>query len=90
MHTRNCEVTLRELVLDEIHLAASVAVDDCLRDGQCLIQVDERVNLPLLLLNCHIKLTNTLERELILLHQNPDRIAHEFRGHVQHLRCHSG
>merc|ERR1712228_495410 len=28
VHTRNCEVTLRELVLDEIHLAASVAVDD--------------------------------------------------------------
>mmetsp|Transcript_14187 Transcript_14187/g.29760 ORF Transcript_14187/g.29760 Transcript_14187/m.29760 type:complete len:236 (-) Transcript_14187:412-1119(-) len=90
VHGRNGEVALRQLVLDEVDLAARVAVDDALGDRQRLVQVDEGVDLPLLLLDGHVELPDTLERQLVLLHEDPDRVAHELGGHLQDLRSHGG
>mmetsp|Transcript_103522 Transcript_103522/g.299525 ORF Transcript_103522/g.299525 Transcript_103522/m.299525 type:complete len:291 (+) Transcript_103522:159-1031(+) len=90
MHRRDGEVALLQLVGKEVDLAASVAIDDRLRDGQCLVQVAEGVEFPLLLLDRHVELANTLERQLVLLYQDPHRIPHELRGQVQNLRGHRG
>mmetsp|Transcript_107464 Transcript_107464/g.321408 ORF Transcript_107464/g.321408 Transcript_107464/m.321408 type:complete len:292 (-) Transcript_107464:48-923(-) len=90
MHGGNCEVPLRELVSKEVNLAPGVAVDNRLCDGQCLVEVAERVELPLLLLDCHIELPDTLQRQLILLHQDPDGFAHELGSQLQNVRRHGG
>ena len=52
------------------HLSPGVGKDDRLGDGQCLIQVTQRVQLPFLALHVHIELLDTLQRQLIALHQN--------------------
>mmetsp|Transcript_15060 Transcript_15060/g.26366 ORF Transcript_15060/g.26366 Transcript_15060/m.26366 type:complete len:205 (+) Transcript_15060:433-1047(+) len=90
MHAGHCEVSLRKLILEEIDLSAGVAVNDRLRDGQRLIEVCERVHLPLFLLNCNVELANTFKGQFVLLHQDTHSIAHELGGHVQNLRSHGG
>lgn len=44
----------------QTHLAAGVGEDDRLGDGQGLVQIAQRVQLPLLLLHIHVKLLDTL------------------------------
>mmetsp|Transcript_83575 Transcript_83575/g.241391 ORF Transcript_83575/g.241391 Transcript_83575/m.241391 type:complete len:343 (+) Transcript_83575:25-1053(+) len=90
MHRRHREVALHHLVCEEVDLPARVAVDDRLGDRQGLVEVAERVELPLFLLDGDIELTDTLERKLVLLHQDADGITHELRRQVQDLRGHGG
>ena len=50
---------------DQVYLPLGVAEDDSLCDGECVIEVTEGVELPLLLLNCHKELLNPLQCKLI-------------------------
>mmetsp|Transcript_11725 Transcript_11725/g.20926 ORF Transcript_11725/g.20926 Transcript_11725/m.20926 type:complete len:393 (-) Transcript_11725:493-1671(-) len=88
VHGRDREVALRHLLRQPVHLAPRVAVDDGLGDGQRLVQVAQRVQLPLLALHRHIELLDALQGELVALHQDADGLAHEFRGHLQHVQRH--
>ena len=56
VHGRDREVGLHHLITQPVHLLAGVAEDDGLGDGQRVIQVAQRVKLPLLLLYCHEEL----------------------------------
>ena len=60
--SRMISLALDHSVLQEVHLTPRVAVDDGLRDGQGLVEVAQRVHLPLLLLDGHIELTDTSQR----------------------------
>lgn len=46
-------------------LSLGVAEDDRLRDGQCVIQITQCVELPLFSLHSHEELLNALQRQLI-------------------------
>ncbi len=62
MHGCNCEVILLHLLCQPVHLSLCIAEDDCLSDGQGVVQVTQRVKLPLLLLDCHKELLDALQR----------------------------
>ncbi len=62
MHGRNCEVVLLHLLCQPVHLSLCIAEDDCLCDGQGVVQVTQGVKLPLLLLDCHKELLDALQR----------------------------
>mmetsp|Transcript_22618 Transcript_22618/g.64185 ORF Transcript_22618/g.64185 Transcript_22618/m.64185 type:complete len:253 (+) Transcript_22618:102-860(+) len=83
------DVTLLELVGEEVHLALVVAVDDGLGDRQRLAQVAQGVELPLLLIDGDVELPDTLERQLVL-HEDRDWVANELRRQVKDLRRHGG
>mmetsp|Transcript_25686 Transcript_25686/g.40436 ORF Transcript_25686/g.40436 Transcript_25686/m.40436 type:complete len:375 (-) Transcript_25686:246-1370(-) len=85
VHGRDREVALRHLLRQPVHLAPRVAVDDGLGDGQRLVQVAQRVQLPLLALHRHIELLDALQGQLVALHQHLHGLVHELLGHVQHL-----
>ena len=65
MHAGHRKVGLDHLLGKPIHLAASIAEDDSLRDGQGVIQVAQSIEFPLLALHGHEELLDALERQLI-------------------------
>ena len=71
-----------------IHLATSVAEDNCLRDGERVVKVRQSIQFPVLLLHVHVELLDTLEGELLLLHQNVERVLLEFTSHFQDIWWH--
>lgn len=77
VHARHCEVSLCHLVGQPINFSACVAVYDGLCDGECLIQIAQRLQFPVLLLNCDVELLDTLQRQLLLLYQYADGRSHE-------------
>merc|ERR1740139_645371 len=90
MHGGDGEISLGQLIREEVNLATGVAIDDCLCDCQRLVKVAKCIQLPLLLLNRDVELPDTLERELIFLDQDSHRIAHELGCQVEDLRGHGG
>lgn len=88
MHGRHSEVTSGKLVSKPIDLSSGVAEDDCLCDGDCLVEIGKSVQLPILLLNSDVELLDTLEGELGLLDQDTDGIAHEFSGDLEDVLGH--
>ena len=54
-------------------------------DSECVVEVTEGVELPFLPLDSHEELLDALERQLVTLHQDPDRVRHELAGHLQDL-----
>ena len=57
-------------------------------DGERGVQVAEDLELPLLALDGDVELLDALQGELVLLHQDADRVAHELLRHLQHLQRH--
>mmetsp|Transcript_84676 Transcript_84676/g.181456 ORF Transcript_84676/g.181456 Transcript_84676/m.181456 type:complete len:200 (+) Transcript_84676:521-1120(+) len=90
MHRRDSKISLLQLVRKEIDLTTRVAVDDRLGNGERLVEIAKRIELPLLLLDGDVELPDTFQSELVLLHEDPHCIAHELRREVQDLRCHGG
>mmetsp|Transcript_14375 Transcript_14375/g.31152 ORF Transcript_14375/g.31152 Transcript_14375/m.31152 type:complete len:315 (+) Transcript_14375:57-1001(+) len=88
VHARDSEITLLHLFLQPVNLAAGVAVDDGLSDGQSLVQIAKGVELPLFTLNSNVELLDTLKGQLILLDKNTDGIAHETLGDFKHIKWH--
>jgi hypothetical protein len=85
---RHCMVPAPHLVSKPVHLAAGVDKYDTLSDSQSLIQVTERVQLPIFLLHIHIELLDTLKGELIPLHKDSHRFVHELAGNLKGLGRH--
>ena len=54
-------------------------------DSECVVEVTEGVELPFLPLDSNEELLDALERQLVTLHQDPDRVRHELAGHLQDL-----
>lgn len=90
VHGRDGEVAGSELVGEPVDLSAGVAEDDSLGDGDCLVQVGQGVELPLLLLDGNVELLDTLKGKLVLLHQDTDGVAHELGGDLEDVLGHGG
>ena len=87
---RHGEVFVLHGLGQPVHLSAGVAVDDSLGDGEGLVQIAQSVELPVLLLQRNVELLDTLQGQLVLLHQNADGIAHELLGNLKNVERHSG
>lgn len=79
-----------ELLGQPIDLPPRVAEDNGLSDRDGLIQIAQRVQLPLLLLDRDIELLNTFQRQLVPLDKDPHGVAHELLRHVEHVGRHCG
>jgi len=90
VHGRDSEVTRSKLVSEPVDLSAGVAEYNCLCDGDRLVKVRERVQLPLLLLDRDVKLFDTFESQLVLLHEDSNGVAHELGGDLQDILWHGG
>ena len=53
--------------------------------GNSDIEVAESIKHPLLPLDCYKELLDTLQCQLVTLHQDADRVRHELAGHLQDL-----
>lgn len=88
VHGGNGEIALSELVGEPVDLSSSVAEDDCLGDGDSLVQVRKSVKLPVFLLDRDVELFDTLESELGLLDENSNRVPHELGGNLENILRH--
>lgn len=79
------EVELPHLLGEPVDLAPCVAEDDRLSDGDGVVEVAQGVELPLLLLDSDEELLDALERQLVALHEDADRVGHELVGHLEDL-----
>lgn len=87
---RDGEVTLAELLSQPVNSLAGVAENNGLGDAECVIQVAQSVQLPVLTLHVDVELTDTFEGKLVLLDQNTDGILHKTTGDVKSLQSHGG
>ena len=78
------------LLCQPVHLPPGVAEYDSLRDRNCLVQVTQSVEFPLLLLNRNVKLLDTFKSQLVSLDKNSDWVTHKLLGHLQHIVRHCG
>lgn len=90
VHGRDGEVAGGKLVGEPVDLSAGVAEDDGLGDGDGLVQVGQRVELPVLLLDCDVELLDTFEGKLVLLDEDTDGVTHELGGDLEHILRHGG
>ena len=90
VHARDGVVVLVHLVGQVVDLLTRVAVDDGLSDGQGLIQILQGVELPLLLLNGDVELSDTFQGKLGGLNQNSNWVTHELAGQLDYLLGHGG
>ena len=58
-----------------LYLSLGVAKDDSLRDGECVVEIAESVELPLFSLDGDEELLDSFQRQLVTLHQNADWIC---------------
>lgn len=78
------------LLSEPVDLPPCVAENDGLGDGDGLVEIAERVELPLLLLDGDVELLDTLEGQLVPLDENADGVSHEFLRDLQNLGGHGG
>jgi hypothetical protein len=90
VHGRDSKVAGSELVGKPVDLSSGVAKDNCLCNGDGLVEIRKCVQLPILLLNGNIKLLDTFEGKLGLLDQDTDGVAHELGGNLEDILGHSG
>ena len=90
VHGAHSEVRLPHLLREPVHLTLGVAEDDGLGDGESVVQVTERVELPLLPLHGYEELLDALQCQLVTLDQDPDGVGHELAGHLEDLVGQSG
>mmetsp|Transcript_47404 Transcript_47404/g.136941 ORF Transcript_47404/g.136941 Transcript_47404/m.136941 type:complete len:469 (-) Transcript_47404:55-1461(-) len=77
------EVRVAHLLRQPVHLLLGVAEDHRLGDGQCVVEVAQRVELPLLALHRHEELLDAFQGQLIALHQHAEGVVHELVGHLE-------
>ena len=82
------EVAGAHLIREPVNLAAGVGEDDRLGDGERLVEIAQGVELPLLLVHVDVELLDTLEGQLVALHENAHRLRHELSGNLQRLGGH--
>lgn len=90
VHGRDGELARLELLGEPVDLSSRVAEDDGLGDRDRLVQVRERVELPLFLLDGDVELLDTFERQLVALDEDTDRVAHELGRDLENVGGHRG
>lgn len=85
VHAGNGEVGLAHLVSEPVDLAAGVAEDDCLGDGEGVVEVAEGVEFPFFLLHGDEILLDAFEGQLVTLHQHAYGVCHELGCHVEDI-----
>mmetsp|Transcript_17230 Transcript_17230/g.37925 ORF Transcript_17230/g.37925 Transcript_17230/m.37925 type:complete len:209 (+) Transcript_17230:89-715(+) len=85
---RHSEVRIAHLLCQPVNLLLRVAEDHRLSDGESVVEVAQRVELPLLAFHCHEELLDALERQLIALHKHTEGVIHELMGHLEDLVRH--
>ena len=90
VHGGDGEVATLHLLGEPVDLAAGVAEDHSLGDGEGLVEIAEGVKLPVLTLHGDVELLDTFEGELVALDQDADGVAHELLGDLKDLSGHGG
>mmetsp|Transcript_49830 Transcript_49830/g.115711 ORF Transcript_49830/g.115711 Transcript_49830/m.115711 type:complete len:260 (-) Transcript_49830:164-943(-) len=86
----HCKIGVAHLLRQPVHLLLGIAEDYGLRDRQCVVEVTECVELPLLAFHCHEELLDAFEGQFVALHQHAKRRAHELVRHLQDFVGHGG
>mmetsp|Transcript_24534 Transcript_24534/g.38257 ORF Transcript_24534/g.38257 Transcript_24534/m.38257 type:complete len:256 (+) Transcript_24534:32-799(+) len=84
------ELASAHLLGQVVNLPAGVAEDNSLGDVQGVVQITEGVELPVLLLDINVELTDTFQGQLLAFHQDLDRVVHESLGDLEGIRGHGG
>lgn len=84
------EVALSHFSGEVVDLATRVTEDDRLCHRHGLVQIAQCANLPLLTVDKHIELLDTIQGQLLLLDQNLDGVAHKALADLQHIGRHCG
>ena len=66
-------------------LPSGVTENDSLGDRQCIVQVAESVEFPFFFLHRDEELFDSLERQLVTLDEDTNRVSHEFGRHLQNV-----
>ncbi len=88
VHRRHGEVTTGELLGEPINLSPRIAENDCLSDGNSLVEIGQCVKFPIFLLNRNVELLDTFEGELSLLDKDPNGVTHKLRGDFKNILGH--
>lgn len=83
MHAADREVGFSHLVSEPVDLAARITKYDSLCNGECVVQVAESIELPLLFLDRDEVLLETFESQLVTFDKDPYWVCHELGGHVE-------
>jgi len=89
VHCGNCEIVFVHLFFQIENSLLCVTVDQSLVDVQVSIEVEKNFDLPLLLFNCNIVLTDTFKSQVFTLDKNFLWISHEMFGQRKDLIWHS-
>ena len=79
------EVALAHLLRQPVDLTPCVAEDDGLSDGEGVVEIAKGVELPILLLDGDKELLDALERQLVALDEDPDRVRHKLGCHLENV-----
>jgi hypothetical protein len=79
------EVVVSHLLCQPVDLVLGVAENDCLGNGERVVEVAEGLELPGLFLDGNKELLNPIQSQLISLHKNLDGVLHELLGHEEDL-----
>jgi len=85
MHCRDRKIFLSHIICEPVDLAPGVAVYDCLRDGECLVEITECVQLPFFSFHSYVELLNAFQGELVFLYKNADRFLHEAASDLENF-----
>jgi hypothetical protein len=84
------EVLSAHSVGEVIDLSSGVTEDDGLGNVEGIVQVNEGIHLPLLLLDVDVELLDTFKGELVSLNEDSHWISHELGGNVKSVIWHGG
>ena len=79
---------LGQFVSKLLHTFLPIGEDDALGNNHVLIELDQRAELLAVLLQRDVELLDTVQGQLLVLHQDLHRVLHELRGHLDDLRRH--
>mmetsp|Transcript_6413 Transcript_6413/g.11690 ORF Transcript_6413/g.11690 Transcript_6413/m.11690 type:complete len:215 (+) Transcript_6413:269-913(+) len=81
---RDGKVRLLHFLRQPIHFLFSVTENDCLRNGERIVQVTQCIKFPFFLFNINVKLLNSLQCQFISFDENLNWIIHKFACHFQY------
>jgi len=85
----NREILRSHLVRQPIDFSSRVGEDNRLRDRQRFVQIDQRFELPLFLVDVDVELLDTFQSQFVSLDQNSHRLGHKLASNFQRFRRHS-
>lgn len=90
VHGGNGELSCGQLFSQPVDLSSGRAEDDGLGNGEGLVQIAQGVELPVLLFDGDVELSDTFQGQFLLLDQDSDRVSHKLLGNFQDIGGHGG